>query len=349
MNSILISNLNNLGDVICSTAALRLIRDGFPRARIGLMVKPEAEEAVRNHPLVDELLVVNYRSGSLEGKIREAAKHIRQTGYEVFLSLDRKLRTALTAWLAGIGRRIVPDNLHLGEHPKWWLRLLFTEVIPFPRDHFHSLAEMFEEPVRRALNLKGKGVVSLPPIPDASRKRAAGWLSAAAGRPTAGFSVRANFPLKNWLPERWAEVMDRLEAEKDAFIYIVGSQADREYAEEIIRLRRRGRTLNLAGLTTLMDLAAMAEGSDLFVTLDTGAVHVAGNAGAKNLVCLFTCTEPEGVRESARLMRAVYSGESCSPCRKRPEECPRPACQANVTTEMALEAIDEAGRSALHA
>jgi ADP-heptose:LPS heptosyltransferase len=334
----LISNLNNLGDVICSTAALRLIRDNFPRARIGLMVKPEAAEAVRNHPLVDNLLVVSYRSGSLGEKLGDTVRRVRKAGYEVFLSLDRKLRTALVAWLAGIRRRVVPGSLHLGERPKWWLRLLFTEILPFPPDRFHSLVEMFEEPARLALGLTGKGAASLPPIPEAARARAAALLAPAGGRPVAGFSVRANFPLKNWLPERWAEVMDRLEDERNAFIYLTGAPEDRDYAERIIGLRKGGLTLNLAGQTTLLETAALMAASDLFLTLDTGAVHVAGNAGARNLVCLFTCTEPAGVLESARQARVASSGEGCSPCRKRLAECPEPACQRNLTVEMVMEA-----------
>jgi ADP-heptose:LPS heptosyltransferase len=101
----------------------------------------------------------------------------------------------------------------------------------------------------------------------------------------------------------------------------------------------------LAGQTSILDMAALAGESDLFVTLDTGAAHVAGNSGVGKLVVIFTCTEPEGIRDSAVRAKTIWSDERCSPCRKRPEECPAPACQSNVTTEMFVAAARETPRN----
>jgi ADP-heptose:LPS heptosyltransferase len=136
--------------------------------------------------------------------------------------------------------------------------------------------------------------------------------------------------------------MDALEAERNFFIYAAGTAEDRAYVEEVAGKRRRGGLLNLAGQTSLLELAALAGESDLFITLDTGAAHVAGNGGVGKLVVIFTCTEPEGIEDSVPQARMVSSREPCCPCRKHPEDCPEPACQRNVTVEMVLAAAREA-------
>ena len=171
MKSLLVSNLNNLGDVICSTAALDLIKANFPGVRISLIVRPEAETAVRNHPLVDRLSV--FRRGSvMPREALRVAREIAPERPEAFLSLDRKPGPVLAARLLGVRRRIVPDRLHLGDKRPWWLPLLFNEVMRYPPDAFHNLVEMFEAPVRRAFGIEGRGRTSLPPVPSANRVRA---------------------------------------------------------------------------------------------------------------------------------------------------------------------------------
>lgn len=330
MKSILVSNLNNLGDVICSTAALDLLRRNFPGVRIGLMVRADAEGIVRGNPLIDDLYVYKYRSGSSINSIRTMAAAIRPKEYEVYLSLDRKPRSALVAFLAGIKTRITPDRLHISTRPRWWMRFLCNRILRLEPDAYHSLVDMFEEPVRRAFGIGGKGRTSLPPLTAGERDKAADLLRDAGGKPIVGFSVRANAPTKNWPPDRFARLMDRLQESRDVFIYVTGAPGDREYINDLLAMRQGGTAANLAGRTSLMDTAALAEKSDLFITLDTGAVHVTGNSGVKNLICIFTCTEPEGVLESARQAKVFWTGEKCCPCLSCGHERGMAPCQTGI-------------------
>lgn len=344
MKSILVSNLNNLGDVICSTAALDLLRRNFPGVRVGLMIKADAEGVMRGHPLVDDLYVYRYRSGSSIGSLRTMAAEVRKHKYDVYLSLDRKPRSALVARLAGIPVRITPDRLHITTKPRWWMPFLFNRVMRFEQDAYRSLVNMFEEPVRRAFNLEGKGRTSLPPLSPEQKARAEEFLAPAGGRPRVGFSVRANAGLKNWLPERFAEVMDRLEEERGAFIYVTGAPNDREYIDNLLSLRKKGTGVNLAGQTTLLDIVALAAASDLYITLDTGSVHLTGNSGLENLICIFTCTLPEGVLESARQAQVFWTNEKCCPCGGCPYPQDQEPCRTGITADAvsakALELLD---------
>ncbi|MCD8138966.1 MAG: glycosyltransferase family 9 protein [Planctomycetaceae bacterium] len=333
MNSILISNLNNLGDVICSTAALDLIRRHFPYARIGVLVKPDAAEVLRRHPLIDYLHVYQYKSGSSIGSLWNMSWQVRDKAYEMYISLDRKPRSALIAFLAGIKTRITPDCLHLTTQGRWWMPYLCNRVLHFPPNSFHSLVDMFEEPVRQALGIDGKGETSIGPFGDTDKERARNILALSGDKKVIGFSVRANAAVKNWPPERFATVMDRLAVSLDPFLYVTGAPGDREYVEALLEQCRYASPVNLCGYLTLMEMAALTSKSDLFITLDTGAVHVAGNSGVKRLICIFTATEPEGVLESAKQATVLCTNEPCCPCTDCPhDESARP-CQLGISVD----------------
>lgn len=335
MRSILVSNLNNLGDVICSTAGLDLLRKSFPGVRIGLIVKADAREAVAGNPLIDDLFVYAYKSGSSLSSLPKMAAQIRPHRYEAYLSLDRKPRTLALALLAGIRNRIAPDRLHLTTKPKWWMPFLFTKVIRYPADPFRCLVEQFEDPVRKAFGIEGRGTTSIPPRTPAQRENAARLLAPGEGKKIIGFSVKANHPTKNWIPARFAELMDRLAEKYGAFQYITGAPGDAPYIDDLIRLCRVAKPANFAGKTSLMEVAALADRSDLFVTLDTGAVHVAGNSELKNLICLFFATIPEGVLRSARQAAVFWSGEACCPC----SSCPHPLDEAPCRVKIGVDEV----------
>src|SRR5512132_3193389 len=57
--SILVIKLRYIGDVVLSTPVLSRLREGFPKARITMLVNAGTEEVVQGHPAIDELLVVD--------------------------------------------------------------------------------------------------------------------------------------------------------------------------------------------------------------------------------------------------------------------------------------------------
>lgn len=344
MKSILVSNLNNLGDVICGTAALDLLRQRFPDARIGLMVRPVAQELMRGHPAVDDLFVHNYKSGSGAGAIRKMAAEIRPKRYDTFINLDRRFRSAAIAVLAGIKTRVTPATLHPHSKPKWWMPLLGGRVIPYPENHFDCLVEQFTDPIRKALNIEGDGKIAVAPISPENRALAAELLAPAGTRPSVGFSVRAEFAGKNWLPGRFAELMDRLAASHNPYLYITGTVNDADYANDVAGRCRLATPVNLAGRTSPAAIVAMASMSRLFITLDTGAVHMAGASGLKEIICIVACTTVSGIRRSVPTARMFSTDAPCCPCTG---PCPHPFEEAPCRKELGVDEVYEAAAEML--
>ncbi len=110
-----------------------------------------------------------------------------------------------------------------------------------------------------------------------------------------GFLVGIN-PGGNWNPKRWpkeyfAGIADRLIKEFSARIIITGSLEDLALAEEI-RALMQGEPILACGIFNLKQFALMSKILDLFISADSGPLHIANAVGAKKIIALFGPTDP---------------------------------------------------------
>ena len=315
MSNILISMLVNVGDVIMMTSALDLIKRHYQPGPIRLtaLVRPESVDLLRGNPVVDQVIVYPYRSGSPLYGLGDLQRQIKAGAFDFFLSLDRRPRGAAAAFLAGVPERVGPEILFDGSRPKFWTRLLYTRTAELSRaECVGSQVEMFQLVARRALRLEGRGQIILPPIDPEGDRRMQEFLPAVGSGPIIGLCVKTNDPRKTWPAPGYAALISRFKNELKAFIYITGGPADRPYIEEMLSASPAGTALNLAGKTNLPELAALAARSDLFISPDNATAHLIANSGSTPLICLLVGTEPEKIIDSmprARFLRFPPTAE----------------------------------------
>jgi len=335
--NILVNALVNLGDVVLTTSALALIKRHFPDTRITMLVKPVVADAVIDNPVVDDVIILDYRAKENSfGKMRALVREIRRRQFDLAISFDRKLRPALITFFAGIPRRVCPSKVF--DDNKSRVTLLYTDVIDISHDLNKTLqAETYQEIVRKFFKIDGHETPRFPkkpsPVADALLNRL----------PPAQFKialcVKGTFPLKTWSKDYFAEVVAELRKSYEAAFFIVGAPNDRAYADEVIEAIGGG-VENFCGETSLTDLAELFRRADLFITVDTGATHIAATTGVK-MVTMYGCTSPDRWHPINPNAVALTSREPCCPCTYRAEECPtypKPACLQNVTPAQVLDA-----------
>lgn len=353
--NILVNALVNLGDVVLTTSALALIKKNFPETRITMLVKPVVKDAVIDNPVVDDVIVLDYKAKENSfSKMRELVKEIRRRQFDLAISFDRKLRPALITFLARIPRRVCPSKVF--DDNKSRVTMLYTDVIEISHDLNKTLqAETYQEIVRKFFNIEGHETPKFP------KKNSPVAEKLLARLPNKKFKialcVKGTFPLKTWSKEYFAEVVRELNKTYDAAFFIVGAPNDKSYADEvIIGIRDKGQgtsiesnpqslvpspcVLNFCGETSLTDLAELFRRADLFITVDTGATHIAATTGVK-MITMYGCTSPDRWHPINPNAIAFTSRESCCPCTFKTEECPtypKPACLQNVTPTQVLDA-----------
>ena len=337
--NILVNALVNLGDVVLTTSAIALLRKAYPDAKITMMVKPVVREAVENNPLIDEVILFQYKAkeNSL-GKMWAMAKDLKARRFDLSISLDRKLRPALLCWLAQIpvrvgGTRIFDNKL---SRVTW----LYTDTIPITHDLENTLqAETYQAVVRGFTGTEEHAEPVFARITPEAEAHAEALLARLPEKQRRiALCVKGTFALKTWPKEYFAQVVHKLAERYDASFFIVGAPNDRPYADEVIAAMDQP-VENFCGETSLVSLAAIIRKSDLLITVDTGATHIAATTGVK-MVVMYGCTSPNRWHPINRNARVLTSREACCPCSVRAEECPsnpRPACLWHVTPQMVID------------
>ena len=341
LSNVLIRGTNWIGDVVMTFPAMAAVRATLPKARIAVLVKPWVADLVRMHPAVDDVLIYE-RPGRHDGLrgLFALARELRQRRFDAAILLQNAFEAAVIARLAGIPVRAGYSTDARG--------LLLTHPVrlePRIKTVHQSLyyVEMLE-----ALGFASAGTdVAL--VPSEAQKKAAQEHLAALGiagrRPLVGMAPGAAYgPAKRWFPERFAAVADRLAERYACPVILFGSAGDRP-STEAVQSAARTALADVAGRTNLGDAIALIASCDLFVTNDSGLMHVAGALGVPT-VAIFGSTNPKTTYPLGERTVLVRRPVDCSPCLK--QECPTDfRCMDLVSVDEVLEhatrLLEEAG------
>ena len=143
---------------------------------------------------------------------------------------------------------------------------------------------------------------------------------------------------KRWFPDRFAAVADKLNEHFSSQGILLGGKADWEVAQEVQKLART-KLINLAGKTTLREAIYLISQCCLFISNDSGLMHI---AGALNIptIALFGSTNPATTAPAGNKSTIVRREVSCSPCLK--ETCPTDfRCMRLISVEDVLTATQK--------
>ncbi len=282
-----------------SLPALRAIRERFSTARISVLAKPWVADLYGRESFLDEIILYSGESPWRTGH------ELRAQRFDCAILLQNAFEAAWIAWLAKIPTRI--------GYKRDGRQLLLTRAVDVPKAGEIPRHERFYylELLRRG------GVIDALPASEAIRLHSVP--SPNKGR-VIGISPGAAFgTAKRWLPERFAEAAGALATARGASIALFGSKTERELCDEVARLLNGHQVTNYAGQTTLAQFIDLASGCELFLTNDSGSMHIASALGVPT-VAIFGATDDTTTGPTGRNARVVRHPVDCSPCLLR--ECP---------------------------
>jgi heptosyltransferase-2 len=333
MSRVMVRATNWLGDAVMSLPAIRAIRGVFPQAHLAVVAKPWVADLYAREKSIDR--VIPYTAKTFGDK-RAFAARLRRERVDGAILLQNAFDAALMAWMAGIPERIGYRRDGRG--------FLLTRAIPVPEPGDIPRHERFYylELLRRAGMLE-----RFPTVPaialdgaDAARECGAQRLrEMGIHAPPVGISPGAAYGnAKRWLPERFAEVAARLGSAHETAVLVFGSAAERPLCEAVAAGIRAAGTeaRNLAGETSLLEFIDLAAACRVFVTNDSGAMHIASALGVPT-VAVFGATDDSTTGPTALNARIVREHAECSPCLLR--ECPIDhRCMTRVTVDRVTQA-----------
>lgn len=346
---ILMVKLSAIGDVIHTLPALNALRRAYPAAHIAWVVEAAAAPLLEGHPSLDRVIVSRRkdwvrsllgRSSSFRDRrralleMRRFVRDLRETRYDLVIDFQQLLKSGLLVGLAR-GRRKAGYGSGLDhiEGSHWFLNHRF----PLRSMDRHALPRSLD--ILNGLGIPTPVVEYRLPVGDAALEKVNGLLArhgATGTGPLVAVNPMAKWATKLWSSEKFARLADRLAARYGARVVFTGAGADRGVISGILG-RMGSLAANLAGETSLPELAALFRTADLAVTTDTGPMHLAAAVGTP-VVALFGPTAPWRTGPFGPGHRVVRAGLPCAPCFRR--RCGTTACMAAIDVPDVLTAVE---------
>ncbi|HLB01225.1 MAG TPA: glycosyltransferase family 9 protein, partial [Bacteroidota bacterium] len=279
-SKILIIRFSSIGDIVLTNPVIRFLRKQFPGARLDFLTKKRYADLLRwNADLSNVILLESDDDGGL-GQLRRKIREIR---YDLIVDLHNSLRSRYLRTFAG-ARSVRVVNKHAIRRSLLvvFKKNLFKNVRSVP-DRYCDTVRRFGDPDTR---------VDFP-LPGEIVETATGLMY--AGKFTVndrivGFAPSAAYFSKRWPMDRFVKLGKSLASSDSVKIIIFGSADDTEMCADIAHLVNSGAGAhcaeNYAGRLSLAETAVVAGHCSVFVTNDTGVMHLAAARGAR-VVALF--------------------------------------------------------------
>ncbi len=271
---ILILKLSAIGDCVLASPVSSLLRQAFPQAHIAWVVQERCRDVVEGNPFLSEVII--WRKGHPLRSLLSVTREVRARKFDVLLDLQGILKSSLLMRFSNVPMRLT------SERSRTLARWVATQTIPEP-DGLHSLERYLHRAKTMCEMVSGqRSVVSgqwsmVMPVMEADRYFADSFLREAGvmeDDTLIGFNPGASRESKRWDAAKFAQVIDEVVRRHNAKPLVFGGPSDVEQCKKV-RSLTRSPLMSAVGKTTLKQFAALAERCRVFVTCDTGPMHIA--------------------------------------------------------------------------
>jgi len=297
---ILIILPNWLGDAVMATPAIEALCEYYPHARLTLVGSYVSIEALKHHPFCENAYVDETKKSA--NRLLNTYQFAKKIGtHDIAISFRNQIHASLLLYWS--------SSVITVERASWHAKLLLTYAPELPQGH---LVEQYCTLTEKAIGSKIEVISPLRLFIEPHHFE----------RPTLGINPGATYgSAKRWYPEKFAAVAAHF---SDAYdIIIFGGPGETEMAGAIEKeLESLGikNYQNLAGKTSIETLCSYIGGLSLFITNDSGPMHVAAAYQIPTVAVFGPTRHKETSQWKNRSSNIVRHEIECAPCMKR--ECP---------------------------
>ncbi len=331
--NILVIKMSSLGDVLHSLPTLHALRQNCPDARIVWAVHRQFASVLPGKPYIDDVIYVDKKRLKSLSYWMELRKTLHPYHFDLCLDLQGLAKSAIVAFLSGAKEKYGYWEMREGS-------FLVSKGLVGAHKYDHVI-ERYLDTVRA---LGGRVDDLAFPLPDITAEKEA-WrrrlLQDGLKGPYIAVVPGARWNVKEWPLDYWRRFLQRL-TDKGLSAVILGGDDDREKGRRLKEQDASGLVFDYTGKTDLRQLMAAIDESLIYLSADTGPLHIA-NALKKELIALFGATSPERT--------GPYGGTDCayihliiSPTSKATPEEPLvddPDCMAQITVDTVWNLFEE--------
>jgi heptosyltransferase-2 len=319
---ILIILPNWLGDAVMATPAIELLALYYPQARFTFVGSFVSIEALKYHPKCEKAVVDETKKAPNRMKATyELAKELGS--FHMAISFRNQIHASLLLKLTGSVLCIAKKS---------WHSMFLLSHTPTIKTNQH-LCRQYAQLAMINTDAWDKNTPKLKLYIPPKRFE----------KPTMGINAGATYgSAKRWYPERFAEVAREFSDKYEIIIF--GGPNEVEMADEIesyLKSSGVSNYTNLAGKTSIKELCEFIGGCSLFVTNDSGPMHVAAAYQVPTVAIFGPTKHTETSQWMNKKSKIVRHDMECAPCMRR--ECPlgHHECMKSITALEVIQAVKE--------
>ena len=306
--NIIVRMPNWIGDAVMATPILADLKSYFPNSKVTAMCLASIGSLLEKDPHIDEIFIFQRPSGWLHRiPNRDILQPLRHSEYDLGILLTNSLSSAWWFWRGNVKNRL--------GYATDYRNLLLNQAIPLPpnleKQHLVITYKMLLEPLGIPLSntipqlyLANDEILAAEEL---LKKYGISKNTSLIGiNPGAAYGSA-----KCWLPERFENLTKRLLEDPTNSILYFGDNVTAPLVHSICKNFPQ-RVINLAGKTNLRELMALISLCKVFLTNDSGPMHIAA-ALKTPLLALFGSTNEVKTRPY-QFGNIIHKHTSCSPC-----------------------------------
>jgi heptosyltransferase II len=313
VKKIIIRLPNWVGDFVMATPILTDIREKYPDAHITALCKSPLEELLLDDEDVSEVIAfVKSKRKFLDlSQYQSLINKLKNNQYDLGIILPNSFSSAYVFWKSKIRKRIgfIADR-----------RKIFLNVpVKFSKDRHNKHLVFTYKELLWPLTIKSDSVPRLY-IKEDTQFIDKIFLenNIPANSKIIGINPGAAYgTAKCWIPERFQKIAEKLLKDHNTFVFFFGDMSMQTLNNHICE-NLGPRAINLAGKTSLKQLCMLLQKCKLFLTNDSGPMHLASALNVP-LIAIFGSTD-ENVTGPFNNGVVIHKKLSCSPCFKK--KCP---------------------------
>lgn len=322
---VLVINLGGIGDILLSVPTLRSLRNFYSNSQITIWVVPRTVDVLRGLDYFDELISFDLSVKERRtlkvwfdlGKIRKIMSFLfslRRQRFDMvinmrpLISFTSAIKMALIFYIVGSKYRVGRDTEGRGFFLTHKIYENYISPIHEVDHHLNLVKILGANTIDHNLEIK---------IPEEDSSFIKNYLLEEGIQDSdlvIGIHPGAPWSSKRWPIENFAKLISRLSEDLDCKIVITGSIEEMELAEKLRQITKT-RIIIATGKTTLSQLAALIKRFNLYITNDTGPMHIAASLDVP-IVAIFKPGHIERNRPYMRQERFIVLSEDvdCGPC-----------------------------------
>ncbi|MBI5644189.1 MAG: lipopolysaccharide heptosyltransferase II [Deltaproteobacteria bacterium] len=314
IKKILVRAPNWIGDAVMALPAVESLKALYKGAEITVLTKGRAVPVFQNNPSVGGIIEYDDKGShkGLKGRLKLRGE-IKERAFDIAVLFQNAFDAAFIAFISGVPVR--------AGYARDFRTKLLTRPIPVTEEIKKAHQVFYYLNIVKALG----GGVPKRPVPkiylsEDERAWAESFIkdNGLKGAFLVGAAPGASYgPAKRWPPERFAEALTKIIKDRDAVALVFGASEDKEASLEVTR-NLKIKYIDLTGKISLRSFMAIASRLELFITNDSGPMHIGAALGTPT-IAIFGSTDPLLTGPLGPHARVVQKKTECSPCFER--EC----------------------------